>query len=225
MSNFDDFWKKRLINPNALGQAEKGLWKKIEPILNELLDELKANDKIEISFMPIEREHLKSLIENLNQTGINYNLLLHVADSPDKPQRFVKAISEFGFNEPNSTHLFIEVSVLLCVLNTELFKALLLFHLKDVNHNVSSFSQTMRKAAHKTWIKLRPYVDNDFRNSLAHGTWAIENKKIVLFKDAKLEPYEKLELGDFIIKMKSQNVLYACLVNVLVDKRKTDFFT
>ena len=190
-----------------------------------MLDELKAKDKIEIAFVPVEMTHLASLITNLNQTGMNYNTLIHVADNAEKVRRFVEATVEFGFDEQSSAHMCIEVAVLLCILNTELFKTLFLFHLKGVNHQVSRFNTTMNEIAPEIWAKLRPYVDNDFRNSLAHGTWAVENKKIVLFKDAKLEPYEVLELHDFIIKMKCQNVLYACLVNLLADKRSANFFT
>jgi len=64
----------------------------------------------------------------------------------------------------------------------------------------------------------------NFRNSLAHGTWAIENKQVVLFDDAKLIPYEKLDLDKFIIKTKSQNIIFVCLANLLVAKKKANFF-
>jgi hypothetical protein len=67
-------------------------------------------------------------------------------------------------------------------------------------------------------------VDNDFRNSLAHGTWAVINKKVVLFKDARLAPYERLNLSDFIIKAKKQNILYSCLVNTIIERTKRDYF-
>jgi hypothetical protein len=56
----------RLIeNPEALGSSEKKLVRRIEPILNELLEELKANGKIETSFTGSELEHANSITENL----------------------------------------------------------------------------------------------------------------------------------------------------------------
>jgi len=82
----------------------------------------------------------------------------------------------------------------------------------------------MEEEAPKSWKKLRPYIDNNTRNSFAHGMWAEENKQIVLFKDAKLELYEKLGLADFMIKAKEQNVLYICLSYVIARKMETDFF-
>ena len=31
-----EYWKERVPNPEALGESEKNLWKKLEPILVEL---------------------------------------------------------------------------------------------------------------------------------------------------------------------------------------------
>ncbi|MGA2308052.1 MAG: hypothetical protein ABSG57_00715 [Candidatus Bathyarchaeia archaeon] len=211
-------------NPEALGGQEKKLWKKIEPILDELLEELKAKGKIETSYVESKVNHLKSIIENLNMISINNNLLVHIADSIGKARRFVEVVSEFGFTDSSSTHPYVEVSALLSIQNFECFKTLLLFHLRDVDFRAGNFNKTMEKFAQKAWEKLEPYLDNEFRNSLSHGTWAIENKKIVLFKDADLIPFEKLELFQFTIRAKKQNVLYACLFNLIDRKRKEGFF-
>lgn len=94
-----------------------------------------------------------------------------------------------------------------------------------MTQKVSKFGDTMKQFAPNSWKKLRPFVNSDFRNSLAHGTWALEGKRIVLFKDAKLVPYEKLSLVDFMIKVKNQNVLFVCLINLLASKKRGGFFT
>jgi hypothetical protein len=225
LSNSEKFWKERVQNPEAFGQAEKELWMKLEPILGELLDELKAKGKTEVSFIPTKEQHLSNIVDNLIQINKNENLLLHLFDSPERFGQFLKVSSEFGFDEPKSTSLYVEISAYLCVLSTELFKLFLLFHLRDIDPQVSHFTRTMEEVAPTAWKKLKPYVDNEFRNSLAHGTWAIENKKIVLFRDATLEPYERLELAKFMIKIKRQNLLYACLNYLIEEKRKANFFT
>lgn len=77
----------------------------------------------------------------------------------------------------------------------------------------------------KTWPSLKGYVDNDFRNALAHGTYGIVNKRIVLYKDANLVPVEEIELDEFMMRLKDQNVLFLCLINTLVTKKKAGFFT
>ena len=76
-----EYWKERVPNPEALGESEKNLWKKLEPILVELLDELKANGKIETNFTLIETQHLGSLMENLNHISMNHNTLIHIPDT------------------------------------------------------------------------------------------------------------------------------------------------
>lgn len=79
----------RLIeNPEALGLSEKKLLRRIEPILNELLEELKANGKIETHFTRSELEHANSITENLHAIGTNNNLLIHTGDN-NKARRFV----------------------------------------------------------------------------------------------------------------------------------------
>ena len=223
MLSFEDIWANRVSNPDNLGAEEKKLWTEIEPILIELLDELKTNRKIEISFSADEKHHLMMTVNNnLTQASKNHNLLLHVFDNAKK---FFEVNSEFGLGENDVVNLYVEIAVLLCILHTELFKTLLLFHLKGVNHKASNFNSTMGQFAPTAWRKLKPYVDNEFRNSLAHGTWAVENKEIVLFEDAKFVIFEKLSLDEFMIRTKKQNVLFVCLANVLAEKHKANVFT
>jgi hypothetical protein len=211
-------------NPEALGKREQELWNEIEPIILELLDELKANRKIETVFPNTKIEHMRNVMNNIYQLGINSNWLLHLTDSLENFKKFLNVASDFGFDESKYVSLYVQSCVLSVVLHTELFKVFLLFHLKDVNQRASAFNNTMENAARNAWAKLKPYVDSQFRNSLAHGAWAIENKQVILFEDADLVPFERLDLADFIIKAKKQNVLYACLVNVVVNKAKEGFF-
>ena len=213
------------MNPEALGLSEKKLLQRIEPILDELLEELKANGKIETSFTQSEIGHAKSITENLYAIGINTNLLIHTGDSIKKAQRFVEVVSEFGFTDSNIVHLYLEVSALLLLQDFECFKTLLLFHLKDVDFRAFRFDKMMEKFAPKAWKKLEPELDDKFRNSVAHGLWAIENNQVILFEDAKLVPFEKLDFKDFVIRVKKQNVIFAGLMNLLYKKAKKGFLS
>jgi hypothetical protein len=214
----------RLItNPEALGLSEKKLLRRIEPILDELLEELKANGKIETFFTESEIEHANSITENLYAIGTNTNLFIHTGENVSKAQRFVSAVSEFGFTDSNIIHLYIEASALLLLQDFECFKTLLLFHLRDVDFRAHKFNETMQRFAPKAWEKLKPELDSRFRNSVAHGLWAIENKKIVLFEDAKLIPFEKLDFAQFVIRVKRQNVIFSCFMNLLYKKAMKGF--
>jgi hypothetical protein len=82
----------------------------------------------------------------------------------------------------------------------------------------------MSRHAPKSWAKLNPLIYNDFRNALAHGTWTLENGYVVLFKDAKLIPFERLELHAFMEKTEELTVLCNCLVNIIGDMIDADFF-
>jgi hypothetical protein len=212
---------KFVENPEQLSSDEKAYWNEIEPILHELIDELKANNKIETFFTQNKIKHMKHVLENALRLGVNSNWLVNdVMKSEEVAQKFLQATSPFGLNEDIPVNIYIDISVQSCVLHTEVFKTLLLFHLKGINFKVSNFSITMQQAAPVAWARLKPYVDSKFRNSLAHSTWAIEDEKVVLFEDADMIPYERLSLGEFVAKAKKLNILYACLAHVLVTRMK-----
>lgn len=233
LSDSEESWKSIIQNPEAMGPNEKALWKKIEPILCELLDELKEKGKNEISFIPTKEEYLKNVMDNLIEINKNRNILDSLLDSKENLTQFLKVASNFGFNESRVISLYVQLEAYICVLSTECFKLLLLYHTRDVNPLVSSFSKTMETVVPKAWKKLKPYVDNEFRNALAHGTWTMEwkmkNKKsvpsVVLFRDADLVPYKRLDLYNFMVEIKKQNLLCSCLKHLMLVKRKANFFT
>jgi hypothetical protein len=220
-------WKDKVGNPDAFGDVEKKLWNEIEPLLNDLLDELKAAGKIETIYTPVETQNLVRTLKKLDDIGLAHNTLLDIFEQQD-PKTFLQETSKFGFDENKLIYMYVACAVTIEVLSTELFKLRLLFHMKDVDFAVSRFSTTISAAAPTSWPKLRPYVDNEFRNSLSHGTYAVINKKVVLFKDAKLlpssDPEAEMTLDKFMMRIKSQNVLYQCLVDVLDKKMKSGFF-
>ncbi|MEM2146271.1 MAG: hypothetical protein QW279_12985 [Candidatus Jordarchaeaceae archaeon] len=213
-----------VLNREALGLAEKKLWSEIEPILIELLEELKKKEKIKIVYSKSELDHLCNLLTNVTQLSQNYNLLLH-AITDREGKEFLDATAKFGFQESNWVNMYIHTIALFCILHIELFKIFLLFHCQDVDYKVANFCKTIKEAAPASWEKLRPYVDNKFRNALAHGTWNIEGKDIVLFEDANLIPFERLTLDKFMIRAKEQNVIFQCLINVIIKMKLSNFFT
>ena len=64
-----------------------------------------------------------------------------------------------------------------------------------------------------------------FRNALAHGMFGLKGKNIILYKDAKFSILETLNLADFMVRSKRQNVLTICLFNVIARKKRHGFFT
>ncbi len=228
MSDPKDFFKGRIGNSEDMGQAEKDLWIQIEDALNELLDELKTKDKIRTSFDSVEIDHIKNMMDNINQLSWNNYLLFNLFDK-DKAEAFLQAVSKFGFDEFRVVSLYIQQSIFYSISCIELFKTLLLFHLKDVDIK-RSFNKIIEDEAPNAWKKLKPFVDNKFRNSFAHGTWAVENKEIILFQNAKLERYNEpynnnLKLAEFINKTREQNLVYFCAYYVFNEKWKIGFFT
>lgn len=223
--NNSDMWKKWVVNPEAISESEKAVWLELQSIIHDLLMELKSNRKVELSFTSSEIYHLKKLLKNRNEIVFNFNKIEATTDSLEKVNSFVKAIEKFSFNDVNYVYLLVELAILLVITDTEIFKTLILFHLKDVSYKASDFVEIMKKFAPISWKKLEPFINTKFRNALAHGTWAIENNQIVLFENAKLIPFAKFELIDFLIKTRKQNLLFACLSSVISEKTVNGFFS
>ncbi len=232
MSQMSKFDPKRfkVANPDALGEKEKQLWVKLEPLVQDLFNELKAAGKIESVFVPADMALLDPTLRKLDEFSIVHNVFIHLSDSESDFKEFLATNSKFGFTKVNIVSTYIIAAITVAVLSTELFKLLLLFMTKKIDPRVANFSRTMAQEAPKAWKNLGPFVDFPFRNALSHGTYAIVNKKIRLFENAKLETLEtdgkmeEMKLSDFMMRIKDQNVLYQVLVNVIAEKAEKGFF-
>jgi hypothetical protein len=211
-------WSTKIANPEAIGVTEERQWVRVKPVLIQTLDELWEVDKIETLFEPREKTLLRLCIEKQDDFGKIYNLLVSLFESRAKAEDFTKGVEKFGFTESQVVLNFIFVAISLTVLKIELFKLILLFHMKVEDKSVARFNSTMEESAPKSWKTLRPLVDSPLRNALAHGTYTIQPGKITVFKSASLNGPVEMSFGQFILKIKVQDVLLQCLINVLQDK-------
>jgi hypothetical protein len=225
-------WAQVVWNPDALGNKEKKLWAELEPKIRALLEELKENGHIETVLVKHEAEALRPVGDKFNEFAKLQNTMNHIFEA-GVSQRFLAANKEFGLTEPIVASIWESSNLLIALLCTELFKLLILFHLKrgleqDV-YKIARFTDTMSKLAPNAWKELREYVDNDFRNSIAHGTFAFlrrGGKSIVeIYRDATLTVLDSMELHEFMIRAKEQNVLFICGFAILYDLRKKGWFT
>ena len=220
-----ELWKKWVTNPDEIAESEKIVWMELQQIISDILTELKSNDKIETNLTPSELVHFKKMMNTRNNIADNFGKIADTTDSWEKVKDFIDEIKNFSFSDVNYIYIIVELSIMNIIMDSETFKTLLLFHLKDIrSHKSTEFASTMKNFAPINYNRLEPYVNNKFRNSLAHGTWAIENSQIVLFEDAKLVPFERLELLDFLLKVRRQNILISCLSSVISDKIEKGFF-
>src|SRR2546428_9863659 len=126
--------------------------------------------------------------------------------APQSRKSFLRQTRNSGLSEANAISAYVMAATTMAALSTELFKLLLLFVTKDVDPSVANFGRTMEREAPTAWNSLQPFVDSPLRNALAHGTYAIVNKKIRLFKNAKLETLEtdgeteEMDLSDFMMR-------------------------
>ena len=93
-------------NPEAVGEAEKALWAQIETLLNDLLDELKSNGKIETVYTFAESAKLHDVIMTLDNIGKSHNALLHFLKRPDF-QTLIQQTTKFELDETRVIYMYI----------------------------------------------------------------------------------------------------------------------
>lgn len=209
------------------GLQKKKFWARIEPVLLKVFEEIKQNGLIETVFTQRKVDGLRSCINKQDDFSKISNAFIGLFKSRENAEEFTKLNSRFGIDAETLAAASMMTWLTLSVLKTELFKIVFLFHLKrgeHLSHSVSKFAKTMEFVAPNTWPELRQFVDSPLRNSLAHGTYAIVNDKVFLYDDATLLPIAKLELIEILARLKFEDVLFQCLVNLIRDKTNEGFF-
>jgi len=232
MVQLSDQWGDKVKNPEALGDKEKELYAELEPKIRALLQELNQNGVIETVLVKQDIARLGAVLGKLDEFSELHNTMNHILVEDVFP-RFMEANKQFGITESIAIRIWEASNLLTSLLSTELFKLLVLFHLKrglgQDAYKISKFTNTMGELAPNAWPQLQDSVDNAFRNSIAHGTYAFLRKDnqatVETYKDATLELPDSMELHEFMIRTKEQNVLYMCGFNVLLDLKKKGWFT
>jgi len=207
--------------------AEKSLWDEAIRIYDELVDELKSKSMIRLATLSMDRRRLGEIWSNSSEIGKAYNDLLKIFTSNKTAKEFS---DRSGLPETTLVQTFLTNLVGLTLIQYEsVFKTSLLFFLEEDNgirrkSTLTELLTKIEKICPASGRKLKKLIDTDLRNSLAHGTFWIENKTIVLADTSYLENVKKLSLSEFIIESKKVNVIAHALIFVLVRKIGEGFF-
>lgn len=207
--------------------AEKILWDEAIIIFDELLDELKSKNMIRLATLPMDRRRLSEIWSNSSKIGKAYNDLLKIFTSNKTAKEFS---DRSGLSEATIIQTFPTNLVGLTLIQYEsVFKTSLLFFLEEDNgvrrkSTLTELLTKIEKICPTSGLKLKKLIDTDLRNSLAHGTFWIENKTMVLADTSYLENVKKLSLSEFVIESKKVNVIAHALISVLIKKIGEGFF-
>jgi len=208
-------------------KEEKKLWDEAITIYDELLDELKSKNMIRLITLPMDRIRLRAIWINSDEIGKAYNDLLKIFTSAKTAKEFSE---KSGLSETTVVHTFLTNLVGLTLIQYEsVFKTSLLFFLEEDNgirrkSTLTELLNKIEKICPTAGLKLKNLIDTDLRNSLAHGTFWIENKTIVLADTSYLENTKRLSLTEFMKESKRVNVIAHALVYVLGKKINEGFF-
>jgi hypothetical protein len=143
--NEKELWEKWVTNPDGIVESEKIVWIELQQIISDMLTELKTNDKIETNFTSSELIHFKKMMNTRNDMADNFGKIADTTDSREISTDFLNAIKKFNFTDINYVYLIVELSIMNMLMDSEIFKTMLLFHLKDIrSHASTAFPSTMK---------------------------------------------------------------------------------
>lgn len=202
-----------------LGETDKEKREKIDIALGKVMQELDEKGRLETKFTEAQISLIFDILRKINDVGESYNFFIDTFSNPKQETRFLTSVEEFGITRANLLSMYLAAHVVAGILSTEQFKLLLLFMVAGT-YKISDFYNFIEREAPTTWPELRPFIDNQFRNALAHGAYLLDKGKVVLFKNAKLEVLREMPLQDFIMAVKNENILFWCMFLFFLNRMK-----
>lgn len=190
-----------------LGEADKRTRNQIDAVLSALMKELEEARHSETHFSYVQIGRLFDILRKVRDTAVIYNFFIDIFGDEAKKDKFLGAVREFGIGSPELIQMYLATYATACILSTELFKLILLFQIRGVS-KVSDFNSIVSRLAPHNWTALEAFVDNKFRNALAHGMYTVEKGEAVLYKNTALEVYRRMTVQEFVMEVKNQNILF-----------------
>jgi hypothetical protein len=202
-----ELMKFRAQAESNLGDADRKRRNQIDAVLSALLKELETSGHLDMRFTSVQADRLFDILRKVRDVAVVYNSLIEIFSDEARENKFLNAVQEFGIGRIELVQMYLATYATACVLSTESFKLLVLFQTKGI-HKVSDFNSVIPRLAPHSWPTLKTFVDNIFRNALAHGLYTVEKGKAVLYKNTKLEVCREMTGLEFIMEVKNQNILF-----------------
>ena len=217
------------MSQSALSPKEQEIFTECVTLFENLLDELKSKNLIRKGIAQKDREKLAAIWQNSKQVGNAFNVMFSIFDSEEKINSFVKKCTEENITHGVLTYTLVSQIFGIALLNFEsVFKTSLLFFLRED----AGFTRRMTLGQMIRTLKdvstfgnqVEDKVDFKLRNSLAHGTFWFGNGIVFLAENSYLEQIQPIPLGDFLIRIKEQNIVAHALIKALLNKKKQGYF-
>lgn len=198
-------------------------------LFEKLIDDLASRKLLRKGIPRDERKKLAALWRNSRLMGEAFNVIFSLFDSQKAIDSFVRKNAKEGITHGVLTYTFATQLFGIAILNFEtVFKTSLLFFLKeDAGFNRRMTLGTMMKklkAVSPLGQQVESAIDFKLRNSLAHGTFWFGKGTVFLAENSYLENVQSITLADFMIKIKTQNIVAHAFIEALLNKKKQGYF-
>jgi len=163
--------------------------------------------------------------------GMAYNTIVNLFKNKENIDSFINRNKEYGFTKDVMAFSYYNQIIGMFIIDIEtVLRTSLLFFLKEKKGikkrmELGRLIYTIKKITPKIGNKLDKIVDCNLRNILAHGGILFESiDEVYLMQNAHLENLEKINLVDFMIRVKKQNIVAHAFIEALMEKVRIGYF-
>lgn len=208
---------------------EKELSDKVRKICSDLLDDLYSLDLLRKGISHKVRENLSYMWKTSDQINLAYNNLFKFIE-PEIMSDFEKSLRKYGSNRDEFAVSLVNQMIGAFIYEIEtIFRGTFLFFIKKEQGfkermMLGPFLTQLEKVSPTNGKKLTPYIDRELRNILAHGSYWMGSGFIYTTEDWHLETVKPIELSEFMIRTKKQNIVSHSFITSLDEKIRANYF-
>lgn len=215
----------------SLSKVEKKEFAYAKQVFEELLDDFNKKGLLRKGIPHDQRERLTKMWAQSRQFGQAFNTIFRVFDTAEKVKAFAARNKVDGVSEEVLTGSFSNQTMGVFLYNIEtVFRTSLIFFLEEKQGlrkrmELGSLLKTIEEISPKIHSKLKPLIDLELRNALAHGAfWFETGGEAYLAQNSYLENPKNLKLHEFLIRIKKQNIVAHAFIEILIEKVNQGYF-
>lgn len=200
-------------------------------VFKELLDDFNARGLLRKGIPQKQIKRLAKMWGLSRRFGRAYNAIFNILGNLERTKSFFARNKDEGIDEQVLTYSFVNQAIGFFLYEIEtVFKTSLLFFLEKKQGlikrmQIGPLLNAIKNISPNIGTKLKPLIDLELRNSLAHGAfWFEAGGKVFITPNSHLEKTKDLELHEFFIRVKKQNIVAHALIKALVEKVKQGYF-
>lgn len=216
----------------SMTATERDEFSNARQVFSDLLDDFRAQGLLRKGTPKDQRSRLSRMWSQSRQFGQAFNAIFKIFDTAEQVKAFAVRNKVDGIDEEVLTGSLLNQAIGVFLYDIEtLFKTSLLFFLVEKQGlkrrmEIGPLVNTIISISPAVGPKLKPLIDLELRNALAHGAfWFESGGEVYMAENSYLDNPKNLKFYQFLIRTKRQNIVAHAFIDTLVEKVNQGYFT